>query len=119
MQGGNQMLPAPIIITVTETSISGTACPGCTIEIFSDIEDEGRFYEGTTIADFTGYWILNTDHYLSGLHLTADRHRRPGEYVGVLSNSGGVEASLSSCGNERLMREEGYIVSISQCGLQT
>lgn len=52
--GGNQMLPAPAIFTVTETSMSGTACPGCTVEVFSDDEDEGRVYEGNTVADGTG-----------------------------------------------------------------
>ena len=69
--GGNNLLPAPVITAITSTSVSGTACPGCTVEVFSDAEDEGRFYEGTTVADLTGYWSLITDHSLTGPHLTA------------------------------------------------
>jgi hypothetical protein len=70
-QGGNQMLPAPVILAVTETNVSGTACPGCTVEIFSDIEDEGQFYEGTVIADASCNFIFNKDSPLIGLHVTA------------------------------------------------
>jgi parallel beta-helix repeat protein len=68
---GNNLLPAPIIASVALTSVSGTTCSGCTVEVFSDAEDEGRVYEGSTVADSTGYWLLNTDHYLSGPHATA------------------------------------------------
>jgi parallel beta-helix repeat protein len=54
--GGNNSLPAPVIVAVSYGSVSGTACPGCTVELFSDEEDEGRIYEGTVIADDSGNW---------------------------------------------------------------
>jgi len=71
IHGGNNLLPAPVITAVTSASVAGTACPGCTVEVFSDAEDEGQFYEGTTVADLTGHWLLLTDHFLTGPHLTA------------------------------------------------
>jgi parallel beta-helix repeat protein len=70
-EGGNQMLPAPIILTVTETTVSGTACPGSTVEVFSDDEDEGRVYEGTTVADGTGHFTFDKGSPLAGPYLTA------------------------------------------------
>jgi hypothetical protein len=44
------MLAAPVIMAVTATAVSGTACSGRTVEIFSDAEDEGRVYEGSVVA---------------------------------------------------------------------
>ncbi|MGC9334316.1 MAG: NosD domain-containing protein, partial [Anaerolineae bacterium] len=70
-EGGNNLLPAPVILTVTETTISGTACPGCTVEIFSDDEDEGRVYEGSTVADAAGAFTFVKPAGLSGPHVTA------------------------------------------------
>ena len=69
--GGNNMLAAPVIITVTETSVSGTACPGCTVEVFSDAEDEGRVYEGSTIADASGAFTFSKGSPLTGPNITA------------------------------------------------
>jgi hypothetical protein len=54
--GGNDLLPAPVITAVTSTSVSGTACSGCIVEVFSDKEDEGRVYEGYIIANGNGNW---------------------------------------------------------------
>ncbi len=69
--GGNSLLPAPVILAVTQTTISGVDCPGCTVEVFSDDEDEGRVYEGTTIADAMGHFTFDKDSPLSGPYLTA------------------------------------------------
>jgi hypothetical protein len=69
--GGNQMLPAPVITAVTPTGISGTACPGCTVEVFSDAEDEGRFYEGSAIANAVGEFTFTKPASLTGPYVTA------------------------------------------------
>lgn len=57
--GGNGELPAPVI-SMTEISrcvVSGTVRPNTRIEIFSDPEDEGAHYEGSTTADQLGrFW---------------------------------------------------------------
>jgi titin len=50
--------PPPPVITAAG-SASGTACAGCTIDIFSDGEDEGRVYHGSTVADGAGNWIFS------------------------------------------------------------
>jgi parallel beta-helix repeat protein len=71
LDDGNQMLPSPVITNDTRMSLSGTACPGCTVEVFSDVEDEGRVYEDTTIANPAGNWTLNLGHPLTGPHVTA------------------------------------------------
>jgi parallel beta-helix repeat protein len=50
--GGNNNLPAPVITQAScQGPVSGTACAGCTVEIFSDLGDEGRYYEGMATAD--------------------------------------------------------------------
>ena len=46
--------PAPIITAVGSNTLAGTACPGCEMEVFSDSEDEGRVFEGSTVADRSG-----------------------------------------------------------------
>jgi len=52
--GGNTELTPPTIASASCSSVSGTAPPNSTVEIFSDPEDEGKRYEGTTTADTTG-----------------------------------------------------------------
>jgi parallel beta-helix repeat protein len=69
--GGNGELAAPAITTVSATQVSGTACPNCTVEVFSDAEDEGAIYEGTTTADASGNWTLAKPGGLSGPYVTA------------------------------------------------
>jgi titin len=70
--GGNDMLPAPVILTaVSLDGVSGTACPDCTVEVFSDDEDEGRIYEGTTVADAAGRFTFTKASGLTGPFITA------------------------------------------------
>jgi hypothetical protein len=71
INGGNQMLPAPVITSVTSTSVAGTTCPGCTVEVFSDNEDEGRVYEGSSAADTLGNFTFSKGSRLVGPHVTA------------------------------------------------
>jgi hypothetical protein len=56
-EGANGALAPPVITGVAPTDVSGTACPGCVVEIFSDPSDEGAVYEGTTVADGSGYFV--------------------------------------------------------------
>jgi parallel beta-helix repeat protein len=56
--GGNTDLPSP---TISQASCKGpvkgkAGGPGWTIEIFSDTQNEGRYYEGQTTADTHGDW---------------------------------------------------------------
>jgi len=68
---GNSGLAAPVISLATQTRISGMACANCTVEIFSDMADEGAIYEGTTIADASGRWSLSKPAGFAGPNLTA------------------------------------------------
>nr|MBC8248539.1 right-handed parallel beta-helix repeat-containing protein [Anaerolineales bacterium] len=56
LNGGNAELAPPTITSTTENSVSGAACPNCTVEIFSDPGDEGQTYEGAITADGDGYF---------------------------------------------------------------
>jgi hypothetical protein len=65
--GGNGEPPPPVITAVSP--ISGTACAGCTVDVYSDYVDEGRIYEGSTEADGNGDWSFLAG--ASGPHVTA------------------------------------------------
>jgi hypothetical protein len=81
--GGNRMLAAPVLAVVTPGEVTGTACAGCTVEVFSDDEDEGRLYEGTAIADAAGHFVFDRASPLSGPYLTAtatDVQGNPSEF---------------------------------------
>jgi len=54
--GGNGELMAPFIIDydVDAGAIGGSACPNCTIEVFSHDADAGIAYEGRTTSDSSG-----------------------------------------------------------------
>jgi hypothetical protein len=56
VRGGNLELAPPVISAATASGVSGTAFPLRTVELFSDEEDEGAIYEGTTVADVSGHW---------------------------------------------------------------
>jgi hypothetical protein len=69
----NNMLP-PIISATTMSSvlIEGTACAGCTVEVFANPvnEEQGKTYLGSATADGGGDWDL-TVGCISGPYLTA------------------------------------------------
>jgi hypothetical protein len=67
----SQQIPAPTITAITPTGIAGMTCSSCAVEIYSDYEDEGQFYEGSTIADAMGVFSFNTEVVLNGPFITA------------------------------------------------
>jgi len=54
--GGNRELAPPAISSAAPTAASGTACPFCTVEVFSDANGEGEKLEAITSADEAGHW---------------------------------------------------------------
>jgi hypothetical protein len=67
LNGGNAELEPP---TLTGASpLAGSACPNCTVDIYSDSQDEGKVYEGSTIADGEGNFTF--DGNPSGPNVTA------------------------------------------------
>lgn len=71
--GGNAGLIAPSVLDLdlaTGTAV-GTACPACTVELFSDEEDEAAIFEGGSIANEDGLFALTIGRPFAGPHLTA------------------------------------------------
>ena len=71
--GGNTELDAPIItlLDLDAGTVTGMACPGCIVEIFSDINDEGEIYEGQTTANVAGAFTFNRGNSFIGPRLNA------------------------------------------------
>lgn len=67
--GGNLGLNAPVINQVNGGTVSGTACAGCLVEVFSDAANQGQTYEGYTVADTSGNFIFSGE--LTGPNITA------------------------------------------------
>jgi len=67
INGGNTELAPPTITGFG--SVMGTACPNCTVDVYSDDEDEGRVYEGSTTANGAGNWSFGGS--LDGPNITA------------------------------------------------
>jgi parallel beta-helix repeat protein len=55
--GGNTDLAPPVITGFG--SVMGTACPNCTVDVYSDDDDQGRVYEGSATADGAGNWTFD------------------------------------------------------------
>ena len=58
INGGNAELAPPVITSVTVGAVSGTACAGCAVEVFSDPADEGQQAHSPppAIANAGGNW---------------------------------------------------------------
>jgi hypothetical protein len=64
--GPNDYVPCPIITSVTASQARGTACAGCTVEVYvasNEADDlgsgEGAHYLGSATADAAGQWSLS------------------------------------------------------------
>ena len=72
VDGGNTELPPPVITQLTGgDTVSGTACANCTVEVFSDDDDEGRWFYGSTTADATGHFTFPATTPFTGTYVTA------------------------------------------------
>jgi len=69
ISGGNTELASPVITLVVVGSATGTACGSCTVDIFSDNDNEGRIYHGSTTASGGGSWSFPGS--VSGPNVTA------------------------------------------------
>jgi hypothetical protein len=71
--GGNNEITAPAIFdfNLSAGTVAGTACAGCTVEIFSDTNNEGAILEGQTVADSNGIFAFDKGEPFTGLYLTA------------------------------------------------
>jgi uncharacterized protein (TIGR03437 family) len=69
--GANAGISPPVVTGVGSTVVSGTACPGCEVEVFSDSDGEGQFFEGSTIAGVSGAFKFTASRPLTGPNITA------------------------------------------------
>jgi parallel beta-helix repeat protein len=58
LSGGNNGVLPPRLGNVSTTSVSGTACPLCRVEVFTDAGDEGKQFRGLTTAGRDGTFSL-------------------------------------------------------------
>jgi len=65
--GGNAELAPPTITSAGP--VEGSACPNCTVDIYSDSRGEGQVYEGSAVADADGRFSFADS--LSGPNITA------------------------------------------------
>jgi uncharacterized repeat protein (TIGR01451 family) len=60
--GANNGIAPPFILSAPggAGTVTGTACPGCTVEVFANEanDGEGRYYWGSTVAEPVGAWSL-------------------------------------------------------------
>ncbi|HUP83670.1 MAG TPA: CSLREA domain-containing protein [Candidatus Limnocylindria bacterium] len=59
--GANQSIGTPTIVGASP--LHGTACAGCIVDIYSDKADEGKQYQGSTVANGTGQWSYTDPVY--------------------------------------------------------
>lgn len=71
--GGNTALAAPFIFDfdLMGGRMTGSTCADCTVEFFSDSDDEGAAYEGQAVADSSGAFTFSKNASFSGPKLTA------------------------------------------------
>ena len=67
LKDGNKGLEPPTLSS--GSPLTGTACPNCTVDVYSDAEDEGAVYEGSTLADGEGRFTFEGN--LAGPNVTA------------------------------------------------
>jgi len=72
MSGGNNDVAPPQLSAVTTSTVSGTACALCRVEVFTDTGDEGKDFLGATTAGSTGLFSqVLTPAAQPGRHITA------------------------------------------------
>jgi hypothetical protein len=71
--GGNAHLTAPVLMDfdLAAGRVSGVACSNCEVIIYSDANNEGAQYEGKTVADNQGVFVLEKVSAFSGPSLAA------------------------------------------------
>jgi hypothetical protein len=72
VSGGNNGLAPPQLSLVTTTTVSGSACAFCRVEVFTDTGDEGKDFLGATTANSNGLFSQSLAPAAQpGRHITA------------------------------------------------
>ena len=88
---------APLIFNfdLESGSLTGWACTNCTVEIFSDSNDEGAIYEGQAISDSSGTFTLSKGIAFAGPHLTATARDMSGNTSEFSTPMSGTSKSIT------------------------
>ncbi len=101
---GQSALQPPLIVhfDLQGGFLSGVACPGCTVEIFSDQDDQGAVYESQAVADAAGNFTLDQGAAFLGPHLTGTATGEAGNTspFSLSTRGSGIETTLQT-GNDR------------------
>jgi len=104
--GGNKEVASPLLVEfkLQTGSLTGWACPEGIVEIFSDNNDEGVFFEGSTKADSSGFFAFEKEAAFSGPYVTATATDPEGNTSGFSSPTRGTSQNFSlQEGNDLLM----------------
>jgi hypothetical protein len=71
INGGNMELFPPILADVSTNTVKGLAPTNSTVEIFSDAEDEGRYFHSFVVADSSGNFTFTQANAFTGTNVTA------------------------------------------------
>ncbi len=69
--GANNYMFPPILTEVSDLKVRGIAVPTSTVEIFSDDDDEGRWFHGSVTADASGRFTFTAAVPFTGTNVTA------------------------------------------------
>ncbi|HEU5085923.1 MAG TPA: Ig-like domain-containing protein, partial [Roseiflexaceae bacterium] len=69
--GGNAAIEPPALTLVEPDRISGTACPGCRVELFMDNANQGGTMLGSTVAAPDGQFELVLTTQITNTNVTA------------------------------------------------
>jgi hypothetical protein len=69
--GANDYMFPPLLTEVSAAGVKGVAVPSSTVEVFSDDEDEGRWYHGSTVAGASGAFTFTVAVPFTGTNVTA------------------------------------------------
>ncbi|MCB0215462.1 MAG: right-handed parallel beta-helix repeat-containing protein [Chloroflexi bacterium] len=75
LSDANRKIKPPTLGDVSETSLTGTACAGCTVEVFSDNDRQAQYFEGRVVADASGAFVLDKPEGWQGRYVTASQAR--------------------------------------------
>lgn len=94
-KGGNTELHTPVILDfdLSVGTVTGTAYADCTVEIFSDSNDEGEVYEGQTTADSSGFFAFSKGASFTGPYLTTTATDADGNTSGFSVPTSGMKRS--------------------------
>ncbi len=71
VEGGNNLLPAPVLTSVTRNEAIGSAAARQTIQVFADSTNQGEIFLGETVTDASGGFHLDFDSTPERPYVTA------------------------------------------------